>query len=100
MDDSVQFLSLLFNKKIFFLPVNVSQSFPNLLIYHAGHCSIETIKKINFEAMSTLRWLFLDGNQLERIDSDTFDDLTDLIRLEMSEQVAHFLMSESRVFMF
>lgn len=88
-DDLVQFVSFLFNKKILFLPINVAKNFPKLLVYHAAYLSIDTIKKIHFEGMNKLRWLFLDGNSIERVDSDTFEDLIDLIRLEMS-------MTESR----
>lgn len=87
VDYSIQFISFVFNKKILFLPIRVAENFPNLLIYHATFCSIKTVQKVNFKDLSRLRWLFLDGNQLETIASDTFEDLTSLFRLEMSENV-------------
>lgn len=42
------------NKNMFFLPVNVSEVFPNLKEYAAHHTSIQTISKSNFMNLMTL----------------------------------------------
>lgn len=66
------------NTAIEFLPVFVYQKFPNLQGYAAYNCSIREISKKNFERLTRLVNIFLLGNKLEKIPSDTFDDLINL----------------------
>lgn len=75
------------NKGIKFLPVKVSESFPNLLAYGAGMCSLTKISKANFKNMSKLKVLFLYRNQITTINSDTFEDLVALEWLDLREQI-------------
>lgn len=73
------------NRKIQFLPENVGETLPNLVFWHASYCSIKTISRDNFKNLSKLRGLGLQGNQIEKISSDTFDDLTALQILWLSK---------------
>lgn len=74
-DEAVEGLKLSANTKINFLPEEVAENFQNLWFYSAVGCSVKEISKTNFRHLSKLRVLELDHNQIERIDSDTFDDL-------------------------
>lgn len=59
------------NKKIKFLPVAVNERFPRLWD--------------NFRFLTTLKELHLNGDQIERLSSDVFTDLTNLETLKLSE---------------
>lgn len=73
------------NKMVQFLPEHPAQNFPNLEIYKATGCAIEKIQKKNFKNLSKLKVLWITSNPLETITSDTFEDLTSLESLVLSE---------------
>lgn len=83
LDDVITRLSFDRNKKISYLPVYVSEIFPDLLTYSAKRCGIKSILKKHFSGMWRLVELFLGGNQIEKVQSDTFEDLTLLERLDL-----------------
>lgn len=66
------------NEKTVFLPIKVNENFPNLIAYAATECSIKTIEKKNFEKLNKLKVVRLEINQIEKISSDTFEDLASL----------------------
>ncbi|CRK93245.1 CLUMA_CG006788, isoform A [Clunio marinus] len=66
------------NKRIQFLPENISSWFPNLTDYIARNCSVKAISKINFLNLTELRSLNLDFNEIERLDGDIFEGLSSL----------------------
>jgi Leucine rich repeat len=66
------------NKKIVYLPVEVDEKYPGLIGYDASKCSIKEISKENFKGLSKLKILWLHHNFIERVDSDTFQDLSSL----------------------
>lgn len=72
---SILGLSFYSNKQISFLPVQVDVTFPKLVGYSAGSCSIKTISKTNFKNLRNLKDLSLRMNQIETIENDTFEDL-------------------------
>lgn len=84
-DESMQGLEFDFNKKIKFLPVEVSETFSNLLAYSAYDCSLTSIKKANFAGLNKLKSLQLNGNQISSINSETFEDLIALELLYLGE---------------
>lgn len=91
-DDSIKGLELMDNKNIFYLPVQVGVTFPNLLGYDARNCFIKEIFKENFKGLNKLRKLWLYGNLIERITSETFEDLQALEKLWLGEKKKfHFL---------
>lgn len=82
-DESIAAIQLARNKKIFFLPEKVNEKFPNLVLYSANECSIKEISKVNFKGMKLLKSLYLYHNFIEKIPSDTFEDLNSLKELEL-----------------
>ena len=74
-DESINVLNFNYNKKIFYLPIKVSEKFPSLEVYYAFSCSLTTISKANFAGLSRLRVLDLSVNQIEKLRSDTFEGL-------------------------
>lgn len=77
-DEAVKGIYFMENSEIEFLPIFVYQKFPNLQGYAAYNCSIREISKKNFERLTRLVNIFLRGNKLEKIPSDTFDGLINL----------------------
>lgn len=77
-DEEVKGIYFVENPAIEFLPIFVYQKFPNLQGYAAYNCSIREVSKKNFERLTRLVNIFLLGNKLERIPSDTFDGLINL----------------------
>lgn len=73
------------NKKISYLPLHVSANFPNLLVLTADSCFVIAITGDNLKNLNKLEELWLYGNLIERIDSDTFKDLTSLEWLNLGE---------------
>lgn len=77
-DDTVEALQLWKNKKIYYLPENTTEKFPNVVVYNAFSCSIYNISKNNFVGMKKLKGLYLGRNMIGNIQNDTFDDLEKL----------------------
>lgn len=73
------------NKKIFFLTVQLAESFPNLVVLHASGCSITSVVKQNFNRLQKLRRLDLDLNKIRKIPNDAFQDLISLEWLQMGK---------------
>lgn len=74
------------NRKIFFLPVGVAEFFPNLKAYNANGCAIKGISKENFKGLHKLMNLYLAYNEIEKIETNTFGDLTNLAILGLREK--------------
>jgi Leucine rich repeat len=77
-DDSIQALSFNNNKKIIYLPESFGKKFVSLILYEAINCSIKGISKENFEGLKNLKRLDLERNNIEKILSETFQELTRL----------------------
>lgn len=67
-----------------FLPVLVHEKFLMLTGYKVANAPVSKISKRNFEKMIKLELLKLDRNEIEVIKSDTFKDLINLKRIEIS----------------
>lgn len=79
------------NKKISYLPLNVYKNFPNLLVMSADSCFIIVIIKDNFKNLEKLEELWLYGNLIERIESNTFEDLKNLEWLNLGNLLMNVL---------
>lgn len=77
-DSSITGLLFNKNKNIFYLPVFVNEKLPNLFSYSAQACSLTEITKLNFNGLKKLKALWLPNNQIKKITSDTFEDLSSL----------------------
>lgn len=73
------------NRKIHYLPIDVYKNFPKLLAISASYCSVKALTYRNFEKLTFLSLLWLEFNQLERIDKNVFSDLKSLERLELGK---------------
>lgn len=80
-DVSIRGFTLGGNRQIFFLPSRIDNSFPNLLVIDAAHCSLKSVSKDSFVNLKKLQLLYLQNNQIDTIRSDTFKDLTSLEQL-------------------
>jgi Leucine rich repeat len=85
-NDTISAVNFYDNKHILYLPINVVESFPNLVAYDAAFCSVKEVWKENFKSLGKLRHLNLKVNQIEKIASDVFDDLKELRILELREK--------------
>lgn len=83
-DETILGLTFSGNQKLSYPPVDVAQSFPNLLGYDMFNCLIKKISKSNFVGLSKLKGLWLNHNQITRIDSNVFEDLISLEFLTLS----------------
>lgn len=77
-DDSVNGLAFLANKKVHFLPINIAESFPNLLGLSSWGCPIKVISRKHLKNLHKLKLLNLGRNKIEIIKKDTFKDLRSL----------------------
>lgn len=85
-DGTIEGLSFDRNKKIRFLPEQIAEKFPNLLFFLACGCSLTEVLKSNFESLVKLRDLQLSMNQIEKISSNTFEDLASLKTLKLCKE--------------
>lgn len=67
-----------------YLPVNVGSIFPNLINYVAIRLQIKKIYYQNFKLLNRLNVLILILNEIETIDSDTFDNCVTLLSLYLN----------------
>lgn len=70
---------------VFFLPVKVAETFPNLIVYQISKTSLRKISKRNFKRLYKLKDIYLVDNKVEIIFSDTFEDLVNLKKLKISK---------------
>lgn len=85
-DDSVKALTFHGNKKIFHLPVNVAETFPNLEAYYARDCSLKEVPKRSFNGLIKIKLLSLEeNNEIEKISIGTFEGLVALKTLYLRE---------------
>lgn len=87
---NVQAITFGNNKKIDYLPLDTFKTYPNLLVFGAWNCSIKSIHKGNFQYLDRLKIIFLHHNQLETINSDTFEDLLNLEFLSLGKSWSRF----------
>lgn len=83
-DETVEAIDYDSNKLIRYLPENSAEQFPNLMTIYAPRCSIEVISKSNFCGLHKLENLYLQENLIQKIASDTFEDLIMMDTLYLS----------------
>ena len=76
MDDEIGWLDFRsFLTKVEFLPIFINETYPRLQVVSASNCAIKEIRKENFVNLHYMTIIWLEGNQIEKIKSDTFDGL-------------------------
>lgn len=78
-------ISFFRNEKIKFLAVKVYEKFRNLREYSAGYTSIKEVSALNFEKLSSLEILNLEGNKIESIPDDIFQGLYKLSKIKLGK---------------
>ncbi|KAG5669789.1 hypothetical protein PVAND_000082 [Polypedilum vanderplanki] len=73
------------NHKIKFLPIKISDKFPNFVVIFAEVKSFLKIRKDSFQNLNKLRKLALAKNNIETIETGSFDDLVELKTLTLSQ---------------
>jgi Leucine-rich repeat (LRR) protein len=86
LDKYILVLTFSRNSEIYYLPINVADKFPNLMVYNASFCSIKKVLNMNFQFLSKLKTLDLSFNQVEVIEKETFVDLKSLETIRLSKQ--------------
>lgn len=66
------------NQNILYLPINIHEAFPNLIGLTAYDCHVNAISNKNFKNLGSLKELHLSNNYIEKIFSNTFEDLYSL----------------------
>lgn len=74
-----------------YLPNNILQFFPDVVVVQVLRCSVVSIKGNHFKGLSKLRLLNLAHNKIENVTSDAFVDLVSLDYLDISFNRIHFL---------
>lgn len=72
-------------KHFFFAYIRLDETFSALSVIHAVNCSIKALSKTNFRNLNRFNALYLRWNQIEKIASDTFQDLVSLKHLGLGK---------------
>lgn len=71
------------NKKLEYLPKNIGKKFPNVIKLRAANCALKEISKEVFRGLTKLRWLYLQNNQIETINDDTFEHIPSVEKIDL-----------------
>lgn len=82
-DTSITKFEIEGNGFVKFLPTNIGEVFPMLLVLEVESCAIESIKADVFEGLETLQTLNLRSNQISNVDENAFEKLTTLRELNL-----------------
>jgi Leucine rich repeat len=74
-----------------FLPENIADKFPQLVLISAVYCSLEIVKTGNFKGLPELIEIQLPNNKIERIHENAFRDNTKLENLSLGYNKIKFL---------
>lgn len=88
---TVQALDFNNNRNINFLPIRVVLVFPHIVEYDARNCSVQSISKANFERLHYLKLVYLQGNQIQALSSDTFDGLNNIEDIDLGKLESELL---------
>lgn len=83
--DYVKALGMKSNSKIGYLPVKVSEVFPNLVAYGSQNCSLREIRAEPFLGLRKLQYLSLQQHMISHIAPDAFRDLKRLKYLFLNQ---------------
>ena len=84
-DGSVSELKFEPNKNVQYLPTYVHEKFPKVKKILAADLALLDIHNKNFRYLSYLTYIDLNGNQIEIVLSDTFNEIWRLLYLDLSK---------------
>lgn len=94
-NESVGAFVIRHNKLTKQLPIEVTETFPNLIAYTVKNCSLTFIEKPYFRNMSKLKLLILSHNPINNIVHGSFDDLVELEILLLTSNRIFLLFDDS-----
>lgn len=71
---SVEAFDVKSSQKVQFIPENLSNRFPNLVLIRISGCAMKSVEKKHFQGLQQLIVLYLSSNVIEIIDSGAFED--------------------------
>lgn len=72
------------NNKILYLPVLISEIYPNLVTFSAVGSSFTSVSKENFKNLRKVKHLRLSRNMIENLNINSFEDLAQLQEIYLS----------------
>lgn len=87
-DETVEGFAAWTNKKLEFLPTNLGEKFPNLIVLSAQNSAIKKITKKSFKGLGRLRKLYLHDNQIEAVDDDAFEFVPAVEEINLREYLS------------
>jgi hypothetical protein len=91
VNSSLQAFRALDKLEVEFLPENLSEKFPNLIVISIMNCSVETISRSHFKGLHELIVLYLSHNKIETIDKNAFKDNQKLVKLTLKDNKLKFI---------
>lgn len=88
-DRGMQQMFIGFKKKVFYLPENIDEKYPDIVHIWAQSSSIKSISNGVFDNLIALKELKLYNNQIEEIEGETFKNLKSLVELDLSKFTLH-----------
>lgn len=85
-DDSLHGLLLAKNKQITSLSNDVGKKFPELQYYNADDCAVTSLERNNFKGLHKVKGLFLNDNQINSVEKDSFADMPQMEKLGLGEK--------------
>ena len=80
---SIQAFGIEHNKEVKFLPENIAETFPELIVYQVWDCSTRTVNRNHFKGLHKLEHLILVRDEIESIGGDSFKDMKKLEELNL-----------------
>lgn len=84
-NDAVERFLFEANQNIFFLPIKVSHSIPNVNTYIAKECAVLELNDENFSGLYKLKFLDLSSNKITSLKTSFFKDLLELEKIFLGE---------------
>lgn len=91
---SVDVLDIQNTTDIKFIPENIADKFPQLIVLQVINCSVETISDKNFKNLRKLKYLHLPLNQIDVIERNAFKDLVKLEWLSLFHNQIEYVSSQ------
>lgn len=86
-DETVKALVFGKNPKLQYLPIRVNENLPKLLTYTSNGSPIKFIARENFKNMKDLKVLSIVDGKIEKVYSDSFEDLTSLEQIDLRKKI-------------
>lgn len=80
-NNNIEVFKILNNENVKYLPINMHESFPNLLEYEVTGCKVGEVRYDNFKNMKQLKEIKLNNNKIQSIAPSTFDDARQLEKI-------------------